>query len=169
MFQFPWCPLAALCVQAAVWWHAPPRVSPFGHRWLAGCTLLTSAFRSVPRPSSALDAQAFSVRSGSFSAAENLLLYRASSFFRVFPRYSSGNVPPVCPGCRSASLHRADNPHYPLGAVQHPLSPPETKTTRHLVGPRSLRLRSVCSLYVVRSNTADVFNKWRPSRLHFRW
>ena len=32
------------------------------------CTLLAGAFRSVPRPSSALDAKAFTVRSCSFSA-----------------------------------------------------------------------------------------------------
>jgi hypothetical protein len=38
------------------------RVSPFGHRRLSACTRLPDAFRSVPRPSSALDAQASPVR-----------------------------------------------------------------------------------------------------------
>jgi hypothetical protein len=38
------------------------RVSPFGHRRLSACTRLPGAFRSVPRPSSALDAQASPVR-----------------------------------------------------------------------------------------------------------
>ena len=38
------------------------RVSPFGHRRFAACTRLPDAFRSVPRPSSALDAQASPVR-----------------------------------------------------------------------------------------------------------
>ena len=34
------------------------RVSPFGYRWFDACTRLPSAFRSVPRPSSAPDTQA---------------------------------------------------------------------------------------------------------------
>ena len=38
------------------------RVSPFGHRRLSACTRLPGAFRSVPRPSSALDTQASPVR-----------------------------------------------------------------------------------------------------------
>jgi hypothetical protein len=38
------------------------RVSPFGHRRLFARTRLPDAFRSVPRPSSALDAQASPVR-----------------------------------------------------------------------------------------------------------
>lgn len=38
------------------------RVSPFGYRRLFACTQLPDAFRSVPRPSSALDAQASPVR-----------------------------------------------------------------------------------------------------------
>jgi hypothetical protein len=38
------------------------RVSPFGYRRISACTRLPDAFRSVPRPSSALDAQASPVR-----------------------------------------------------------------------------------------------------------
>jgi hypothetical protein len=38
------------------------RVSPFGYRRISARTRLPDAFRSVPRPSSALDAQAFPVR-----------------------------------------------------------------------------------------------------------
>jgi hypothetical protein len=38
------------------------RVSPFGHQRFFACTRLPAAFRSVPRPSSALDAQASPVR-----------------------------------------------------------------------------------------------------------
>ena len=38
------------------------RVSPFGHRRLSARTRLPGAFRSVPRPSSALDTQASPVR-----------------------------------------------------------------------------------------------------------
>jgi hypothetical protein len=38
------------------------RVSPFGYRRLGACTRLPDAFRSVPRPSSALVTQASPVR-----------------------------------------------------------------------------------------------------------
>ena len=39
------------------------RVSPFGHPWINVCLQLPMAFRSLPRPSSALDAKAFALRS----------------------------------------------------------------------------------------------------------
>ena len=39
------------------------RVSPFGHPWINVCLQLPMAFRSLPRPSSALDAKAFTLRS----------------------------------------------------------------------------------------------------------
>jgi hypothetical protein len=54
MFQFPRFPSPSLCVQledAAV---SQQRVSPFGHPRIYTCTRLPEAFRSVPRPSSAL-------------------------------------------------------------------------------------------------------------------
>ena len=41
--------------------HHPAWVSPFGHPRFSACTRLPEAFRSVPRPSSALDAKASSV------------------------------------------------------------------------------------------------------------
>ena len=44
------------------------RVSPFGHHRFSACTRLPDAFRSVPRPSSALDAQASPVRLSSLVA-----------------------------------------------------------------------------------------------------
>ena len=39
------------------------RVSPFGNLRVKGCLRLTEAYRSLPRPSSALDARAFPLRS----------------------------------------------------------------------------------------------------------
>ena len=39
------------------------RVSPFGHPWIDTCLQFPTAFRSLPRPSSALDAKAFTLRS----------------------------------------------------------------------------------------------------------
>ena len=41
----------------------PYRVSPFGHLRVYGYLLLTAAFRSLSRPSSAPDAKSFSLRS----------------------------------------------------------------------------------------------------------
>jgi len=62
----PLVPSIRLCVHLTVHGHAPMWVSPFRHLWLNGCTHLAKAFRSVPRLSSALDAKASSVCSGSF-------------------------------------------------------------------------------------------------------
>ena len=62
MFQFPRLPPHALCVQAWVTGHDPSWVSPFGHLRINGCVHLPGAFRSLPRPSSASDAKAFTVR-----------------------------------------------------------------------------------------------------------
>ena len=53
------------------------RVSPFGYRRIGARTRLPDAFRSVPRPSSALDAQAFPVR---------LVWLRLSCGDRALPR-----------------------------------------------------------------------------------
>jgi hypothetical protein len=62
MFQFPRLPPHALCVQAWVTGHDPSWVSPFGHPRIVGCLHLPGAFRSLPRPSSASDAKASTVR-----------------------------------------------------------------------------------------------------------
>jgi hypothetical protein len=61
MFQFPRLPPLALCVQARVRGHDPTWVSPFGHLRISGCVHLPEAFRSLPRPSSALSAKASTV------------------------------------------------------------------------------------------------------------
>ena len=58
----------------------PIRISPD----ISGCTRLPGAFRSVPRPSSARDAQAFPIRPGSFSSKHVL---RRSFLSRVTHSY----------------------------------------------------------------------------------
>src|SRR5690606_2654591 len=62
MFQFPSFPPHGLCVQPSGPGACPP--GGFPHSDILGycaCTQLPEAFRSVPRPSSAFDAQASSV------------------------------------------------------------------------------------------------------------
>jgi hypothetical protein len=61
MFQFSGFPPADY-VFINRCWPFRQRVSPFGHQRFFACTRLPAAFRSVPRPSSALDAQASPVR-----------------------------------------------------------------------------------------------------------
>ena len=56
MFQFPRFPSSDLCVQPEDAAGLQRRVSPFGHPRIYACTRLPEAFRSVPRPSSALGA-----------------------------------------------------------------------------------------------------------------
>ena len=62
MFQFPPFPPPSLCVQLGVPGHSPRRVSPFGHPRLKARWRLPEAYRSQPRPSSALGAKASTVR-----------------------------------------------------------------------------------------------------------
>jgi hypothetical protein len=62
MFQFPGLASTPLWIQGGMTGHHPCRVSPFGHRWITGCVLLPSAFRSLPRPSSPVRAKASTVR-----------------------------------------------------------------------------------------------------------
>jgi hypothetical protein len=62
MFQFPSFPPHSLCVQL---WVTGVRPAGFPHSDILGYsvrTQLPEAFRSVPRPSSAFDAKAFTVR-----------------------------------------------------------------------------------------------------------
>src|SRR3954453_5084023 len=58
MFQFAGLPPPGLCIQPEVTGHNPGRVSPFGHPRINACSQLPEAFRSLPRPSSALGAKA---------------------------------------------------------------------------------------------------------------
>ena len=61
MFQFPRFPARDLCVQSRAAPGSQERVSPFGDPRINACTRLPEAYRSVPRPSSASDAQASTV------------------------------------------------------------------------------------------------------------
>ena len=56
-------PSTTLCIHVAVTAHNHRRVSPFGYPWFKACLRLPMAFRSLPRPSSALGAKAFTLRS----------------------------------------------------------------------------------------------------------
>ena len=58
MFQFAGLPLPGLWIQPGVAGHYPGRVSPFGHPRITVCSQLPGAYRSLPRPSSALGAKA---------------------------------------------------------------------------------------------------------------
>ena len=59
MFQFPGCPSSNLCVQQEDARGSLERVSSFGNPRIKACTRLPEAYRSVPRPSSAFGAKAF--------------------------------------------------------------------------------------------------------------
>ena len=65
MFHFPGCPPARLLIHLAVSRHYPGRVSPFGDPWIVAYLRLTTAFRSLSRPSSAISALASTLRSSS--------------------------------------------------------------------------------------------------------
>ena len=56
-------PPVTLFIHVTVTAHYDRRVSPFGYPWINACLQLPMAFRSLPRPSSALNAKAFTLRS----------------------------------------------------------------------------------------------------------
>ena len=56
-------PSVYLFIQYTVTVRYHRRVSPFGYLWVKAYLQLTTAFRSLSRPSSALDAKAFTLRS----------------------------------------------------------------------------------------------------------
>ena len=58
MFQFPSFPSHNLWIQLWMTIHYYSRVSPFGYLRVDGYVLLTAAFRSLSRPSSASSAKA---------------------------------------------------------------------------------------------------------------
>ncbi len=62
MCHFPGFPPPALCVQAGVTRHDPCRVSPFGNPCFIARLRLHTAYRSLPRPSSASGAKASTIR-----------------------------------------------------------------------------------------------------------
>ena len=59
----PRVPLHTLCIHVWILEHYPKQVSPFGNLWIKGCLHLPKAYRSLPRPSSAPSAKAFTLRS----------------------------------------------------------------------------------------------------------
>jgi hypothetical protein len=61
MFQFPRLPSTGLCVQPVDAVGLRRQVFPFGDPRIDACTRLPEAYRSVPRPSSALGAKASTV------------------------------------------------------------------------------------------------------------
>ena len=61
-----------LCIQFMVTGHYPSRVSPFGDLWIIAYLQLTTAFRSLSRPSSAISAMASTLRSYSLDLLPNL-------------------------------------------------------------------------------------------------
>ena len=71
MFHFPWCRSEALFIQTSVSRHNTGRVAPFGNLRIKACMPLPEAYRSLPRPSSPLNAKA--------SPAYSYLLSRFSS------------------------------------------------------------------------------------------
>src|SRR5947209_5531609 len=91
MFQFGRCPPPCLCIQHGV----PPltgwRVAPFGDRRITAWFQLPDAYRSCPRPSSALDAKAST----------------ACLFFLLPLSPVSPNTPSGVLGCGPAHLHHA--------------------------------------------------------------
>ena len=69
-------------------WAFPSRVPPFGYLWITGYLLLTTAFRSLSRPSSAPGAKASSLRSSSL----DLHFARSPSLSALFEVVSSLSV-----------------------------------------------------------------------------
>jgi hypothetical protein len=61
MVHFPWFASSHLWIQCGMTEYYLSRVAPFGYLRVKVCSRLTVAFRSLPRPSSPLDAKAFTV------------------------------------------------------------------------------------------------------------
>ena len=66
MFQFPGLSHHKLCIHLCVVIHYDNRITPFGYLRIFAYLRLPEAFRRSLRPSSALNAKAFTVRSFSF-------------------------------------------------------------------------------------------------------
>ena len=56
-------PLIYLCIQYMMTGHDSSRIAPFGYPRIDACLRLPEAFRCLPRPSSAPNAKAFTLRS----------------------------------------------------------------------------------------------------------
>ena len=79
MFQFTGFPSCSY-VLAAWWQNFFCRVSPFGYPWIITCLQFPMAFRSLPRPSSALDAKAFTLCSSSLDRITFVMCLPSASF-----------------------------------------------------------------------------------------
>ena len=86
MFQFPGCPPRKLWIHLRVSRHCPGRVPPFGDPRISACLQLPVAFRSLPRPSSAVGALASTLCSSSldFFVAFLLRPTKLNMSFRFF-------------------------------------------------------------------------------------
>ena len=86
MFQFPGCPPRKLWIHLRVSRHCPGRVPPFGYPRIVACLQLPVAFRSWPRPSSAVGALASTLCSSSldFFVAFLLRPTKLNMSFRFF-------------------------------------------------------------------------------------
>ena len=99
MFQFPG--LAPLRVTEL----APRRVSPFGHPEITASVQLPQAFRSLARPSSPLDAKAFTVCLIMFDLD---IFARAESWPRCHSLSTSVLIPSNSTFTQSLNCQRAD-------------------------------------------------------------
>ena len=80
MFQFPGCPPRRLWIHLRVSRHCPGRVPPFGYPRIDTCLQFPVAFRSLPRPSSAVGARASTLCSYSLDFFVALLLRPTYNF-----------------------------------------------------------------------------------------
>lgn len=71
MFQFPGLPSPYLWIQYGILTHYRKWVAPFGNLRVDGYLLLTAAYRSLSRPSSAPSAKAFTLCSYSLDLSES--------------------------------------------------------------------------------------------------
>ena len=84
MFQFPGCPPRKLWIHLRVSRHCPGRVPPFGYPRIVACLQLPVAFRSWPRPSSAVGALASTLCSSSLDFFVALLLRPTYNFTKIY-------------------------------------------------------------------------------------
>ena len=159
MFQFPGCPPHSLWIQLWVSGHYPGRVSPFGYPRIDTCLQFPVAFRSLPRPSSAVGARASTLCSYSLDFFVALLLRPTYNFFHL----SSASLPVSLPLCLRSMLGMVFS-HYPLqlayseslslcscqGALPTPVGvpracPPEKAVGRSRLELPTSRLSGECS------------------------
>jgi hypothetical protein len=107
MCHFPGFPPRTLCVQVRVTRHDPCRVSPFGDPCINARLRLHTAYRSLPRPSSASGAKASTIRpyhlNGiGFRAMQFSKTRRLRSRGRIAKEWHSSATPGSVPGPEKA-------------------------------------------------------------------